>query len=238
MASGSLKLALLAAAAATSSAAAATSSSGAAAATRADPFVLPARAQRLPGGGCSLTADYVDNGGGYARIVDSAGALNVTALSPEGWGPWVAGSFDSASLAGWVNFGAADNLTFTATAGCTALSFSNGETWRATQPLANITTVHAVFMTHLDVGFTLLANDVCEQCMYQSSATSPPLPHAFPTQTLLSPCRTPTRVISPPCNRLYGALPERHQARAGAARRGRRGALQRDVAPVADSGVP
>ena len=138
--------------------------SSASSSAAADPFVLPARARRLAGGGCSLTADYVDNSGAYSRITDDgAGVLNVTALSPEGWGPNVAGRFDSAALSGWVNFGASDNLTFAAVAGCSALQFSNGETWTVTQPLANISTVHVVFMTHLDIGFTLLARDVCEQ---------------------------------------------------------------------------
>ena len=151
----SLSLSLCAAAAAAATAAAA------------DPYVLPPRARRLAGGGCSLSADYVDDSGAYARIVDSAGALNVTALSPEGWGPWVAGRFDAASLSGWVNFGASDNLTFTAVAGCTSLKFSNGELWQVTQPVENITTVHVVYMTHLDVGFTLLARDVCEQYFQQ-----------------------------------------------------------------------
>lgn len=114
-----------------------------------DPFVLPAPARRLAGGGggCSLTANYVDDGGAYSRIVDVGGVLNVTAVSPEGWGPQVAGAFDAAALTGWVNFGASDKMTFTAVAGCSALRFSNGETWTVTQPLTNITTVHVVFMT-------------------------------------------------------------------------------------------
>ena len=138
------------------------------ASARSDPFVLPARARRLASGGCSLTADYVDDGGAYSRIVDNGGGvLNVTALSPEGWGPSVSGRFDATAMAGWVDFGAADNLTFTAVAGCSALRFSNGETWTVTQPLANVSTVHVVFMTHLDVGFTLLARDVCEQYFQQ-----------------------------------------------------------------------
>ena len=129
----------------------------------ASPLILPARSQRRLAGGCSLTADYVDDGGAYSRIADAGGALTVFAVSPEGWGPQVPGAFDATSMSGWVNFGAANNLTFTAVAGCSALRFSNGETWTVTQPVANISTVHVVFMTHLDVGFTLLARDVCEQ---------------------------------------------------------------------------
>ena len=136
-------------------------------AASADPRVLPARSARLASGGCSLTGDYSDDGGDLSRIVQLAdGTLNVTAISPVGWSS-ASGFFDTSLSSGWVYFAAADNLTFSAVAGCTSLQFSNGETWRVTQPVENISLVHVVYMTHLDVGFTLLARDVCEQYFQQ-----------------------------------------------------------------------
>jgi hypothetical protein len=127
--------------------------------------VRPAAASRriLAGGvaSCLLTGAYSDNEGIVALVVEDAatGALNLTSLSSAPR-PHVAlasgeaararmwstafGFFDARSLAGWVAFGAGDNLTFTAVAGCSVLRFSNGESWRAAQPVANITTVHIV----------------------------------------------------------------------------------------------
>jgi hypothetical protein len=52
-------------------------------------------------------------------------------------------------------------------AGCSTISWSNNAKWARTQPAENITTVHVVFMTHLDIGFTKLARDVCEQYFFQ-----------------------------------------------------------------------
>lgn len=57
----------------------------------------------------------------------------------------------------------ADNLTAAVSVGCTKLSWSNGAVWTQTQPNSAVERVHIVFMTHLDVGFTLLARDVCDQ---------------------------------------------------------------------------
>ena len=75
-------------------------------------------------------------------------ALLATAVTPTSWvsAPGALAP-DSASL--WMDFGPAANLTARVTAGCSALQFSNGATWTLSQPQANITTVHAVFMTHL-----------------------------------------------------------------------------------------
>ena len=132
-------------------------------AAAADRHVRPAPSSLDGLGLCDVAGYYLDNAGAESRISAlGVGVISVEAISPEPWGPVVPGMFDAAALVGWVNFGAADNLTFAAISGCSSLAFSNGETWTRTQPSANIATVHAVFMTHLDVGFTLLARDVCE----------------------------------------------------------------------------
>jgi len=129
-----------------------------------EPFIKPSPSSSLPGGLCSLTGIYVDNNGDEASITQNGDfTLDVISLSTgTGWTK-ADGFYDAVDLNGWVNFGASNNLTFTSQAACNTMSFSNGETWTKSQPVENITTVHIVFMTHLDIGFTLLARDVCEE---------------------------------------------------------------------------
>jgi hypothetical protein len=83
--------------------------------------------------------------------------------SGSGWTD-AAGAVTSPSTA-WMVFNTV-NLTARVAASCTSLHWSNSATWTLSQPVGNITTVHAVMMTHLDVGFTLLARDVCEEYFF------------------------------------------------------------------------
>ena len=137
----------------------------------ADPFVKAPPHRLVPGTAavCDLTGSWVDGSNDEASIqqAPSSLALNVTSLSPStGWrsaqGQLAA---DGESL--WLDFGSGGNLTARVAAGCSALHFSNGVTWTHSQPLANVTTVHVVFMTHLDIGFTLLGRDVCEEYFFR-----------------------------------------------------------------------
>ena len=95
------------------------------------PHVLPPRARHLSGGGCSLSASFVDDSGAYLRIAETAGALNSPALSPEGWGHFARLLCDAGPCA---RTGSTfDNLDLHGRCGCTALNFFNGET-RGTRP--------------------------------------------------------------------------------------------------------
>lgn len=129
-----------------------------------EPFIKPSPSSSLAGGLCSLSGFFVDNGGNEANVTQNADfSLDIFSLSSNtGWSE-AKGQYNAAQLNGWVNFGPDNNLTFTSQAACNTMSFSNGQTWTKSQPIANITTVHIVYMTHLDVGFTLLARDVCEE---------------------------------------------------------------------------
>ena len=140
------------------------------ASSAADPFVQAPLHRLVPGRAavCDLTGSWVDGSNNEASLQQAPSlALNATSLSPStGWhsaqGQLAA---DGATL--WLDFGAGNNLTARVAAGCSALQFSNGATWTHSQPLANVTTVHVVFMTHLDIGFTLLAKDVCEEYFFK-----------------------------------------------------------------------
>ena len=116
-------------------------------------------------GNCNLTGSWVDASvGDLATMVQHAdGTLFATSLSQSGWATASGAVSGPTSL--WMVFDAA-NLTGVV-AECSSISWSNGATWQLTQPNTNITTVHVVFMTHLDVGFTLLARDVCEEYFFK-----------------------------------------------------------------------
>ena len=120
----------------------------AAAAAGQDPFVRPPAHRLTAAGTCNLTGTWVDGSGNEALIQQTGLALLATAVTPTSWvsAPGALAP-DSSSL--WLDFGAGGNLTARVTAGCTALQFANGVTWTQSQPTVNITTVHAVFMTHL-----------------------------------------------------------------------------------------
>lgn len=138
---------------------------GAAASGFHNPFVKPSKLRVLDEGLCDLTGSWIDNGGSVARIQQYGTFINATSVSPNSWSVATGQVLSPSSL--WMNFGPGNNLTALITSGCTQLQWSNGELWVLTQPVTNITTVHVVFMTHLDIGFTLLARDVCEEYFFQ-----------------------------------------------------------------------
>jgi hypothetical protein len=113
----------------------------------------------------NITGLYVDGSGNIATLTESAGgSLFAQSLSNSGWTTAVGGMSSPSSC--WMVFNAA-NLTGSLSDECNTISWSNGATWVLTEPDSNVTTVHAVFMTHLDVGFTLLARDVCEEYFFR-----------------------------------------------------------------------
>ena len=117
---------------------------------------------RTADGLCDLSGAWVD--GTFEYALAQAGA-NVTAL-PVGTPGWTRGAGSLAGSALAMRFDDGANLTAAVSAGCASLAWSNGAAWRRSQAAANITTVHVVFMTHLDIGFTKLARDVCEDYFF------------------------------------------------------------------------
>ena len=125
--------------------------------------VLPPRHRVLASGACDLSGTYTDRDGNVAALAQHADlTLNATSLSASGW--TTARGALSGSTSAWMVFNTA-NLTAVISVGCTRLSWSNGAVWTQTQPNTDVSLVHVVFMTHLDIGFTLLARDVCDQCV-------------------------------------------------------------------------
>jgi hypothetical protein len=135
----------------------------AAAAARRRPDLVRAPPRWMsPTGGCDLEGTWADGTGEYA--VSQAGAA-VTALA-VGFPGWHKATGTLAGDALAMHFDNGADLTAAVGVACSQLSWSNGATWARTQPVANVTTVHVVFMTHLDIGFTKLARDVCEQYFF------------------------------------------------------------------------
>jgi hypothetical protein len=100
---------------------------------------------------CSLTGNWLDDNDNEATIVQTGLALLATAVTPVGWATAPGElSADGSSL--WFQFSPGNNLTAVVSSACTELRFSTGTVWRLSQPLANVTVVHAIFMTHLDIG--------------------------------------------------------------------------------------
>ena len=115
---------------------------------------------------CNLNGTWVDtHAGDIANVLQYPdGSLLAKSLSQSGWTTATGAIASPGSL--WMIFNSA-NLTGAIVAECSGINWSNGATWQLTQPNTNITTVHVVFMTHLDVGFTLLARDVCEEYFFK-----------------------------------------------------------------------
>ena len=144
-------------------AAAAAAASCGVAASPYDPLVRPPAHRVLSSGLCDLTGAYVDGSGNEALLAQAADrSLLATAVTPVGWttAPGALAA-DGATL--WLNFAPGGNLSAEVAAACTELRWSTGTVWRLTAPAASVRVVHAVMLIHLDVGFTLLANDVCEE---------------------------------------------------------------------------
>ena len=112
---------------------------------------------------CNLTGYWTDSDDNEAMIVQSAdGSLLATAITPVGW-TTAPGTLSADGLTATFNFSnSGAPLTAGVAAACTQLRFP-ATTWTLTPHRSDVTTVHVVMLTHLDVGFTLLGNDVCEE---------------------------------------------------------------------------
>ena len=135
------------------------------AATTADRrLVHPAPGRVTPTGLCNLTGSWLDSLGNEAAVTQTGDALHATSVTPgTGWA--TADGRVTGDGAAWMDFNGT-NLTASIVAGCTNLRWQNHASWIATQPSANVSTVHVVFMTHFDLGFTGLAREVCEQYFF------------------------------------------------------------------------
>ena len=111
-----------------------------------------------------LTGTWVDRDGNVAAIQTLPnGTLLATSLyGRTGWSTAL-GEADSTNDSLYLVFGGI-NISATLVTNCSLMSFSNNAQWSyaGTSTAPKITTVHTVFMTHLDVGFTALARDVCQ----------------------------------------------------------------------------
>ena len=127
---------------------------------------------------CNLSGTWVDGGGNVALMTQTNLSLHATSVSGgTGWST-ADGAVGVDGVSAWLVF-SGKNLTATIIAGCTNMHWSNGAKWSLSQPVDNITTVHAVFMTHLDVGFTDFARVVCEKVSRSSLRNV----NAIPTNT-------------------------------------------------------
>lgn len=110
------------------------------------------------GGVASGGVAYVDAGSGAVASVQQAGKeLHVTSLSPStGW------RTANGTVEGQVVRVDFANTTLEGRLGpqCDRIHWNNGVTWF--RRYEDIRTVDVVFMTHLDVGFTNLARNVCD----------------------------------------------------------------------------
>lgn len=126
-------------------------------------LVIPPKAHVSLSGDCILTGSWQDNSGEY-KVSQSGDAVAATPVGDPGWHN-ASGTLTGSNLT--MTFSSGNTLWGLVVAGCSTINWSNNAKWARTQPSENITTVHVVFMTHLDIGFTKLARDVCEQYFFQ-----------------------------------------------------------------------
>ena len=117
---------------------------------------------------CGLSGVWYDKYGKYNVTQSSASEVQIVDAVYSGK-PWPVqhASVDGSVITGFLG------LTGHVSDNCTQIAWSNRDTWWLTgfgpappppppqQP--NITKVHLVYMTHLDLGFTGTTRDVCEQ---------------------------------------------------------------------------
>ena len=112
---------------------------------------------------CDLTGAWYDRLGNLATLVqDASGALNATAISPVGWKTATGGLTGNGTTLE-LSFGSAAPMDAAVSPSCWTLRFDNMEQWQRGESFDNITTIHLVYMVHLDIGFTDLARNVCDQ---------------------------------------------------------------------------
>lgn len=112
---------------------------------------------------CDLTGVWRDDTGNWIALAQSAQSAVVATsrnATATGWAT-AAGSLSADGRTLSLSFGG-KLLTARVDAWCSAGWWSNNAAWRRSADPLTIERVHVVFMTHLDVGFTGLARDVCE----------------------------------------------------------------------------
>lgn len=120
---------------------------------------------RSGGGGCNLTGSWLDSSGGYSITQTGGDAVTALSNSPSvGWSK-ASGYLSGSSLS--LHFDNGADLNATVVAACSQIQWANSARWIRSQPIENITRVHIVFMTHLDIGFTKPAKDVCTDYFFK-----------------------------------------------------------------------
>ena len=113
---------------------------------------------------CNVAGTWTDRSGNVATIkVDSSNG--VSAQSVYGHTSWksASGAVSPDGTSIWINF-ANGNQTGTVVNNCSAIWWENESVWGFTGSSLTpvISTVHMVFMAHLDLGYTDLAQNVCD----------------------------------------------------------------------------
>ena len=155
---------------------------------------------------CDLSGAWYDNSGNLATIAqNSAGGLEVTAVSPTSW-LTATGELTGNGTTLELSFGGAAPMDAVVSPSCWTLRFANMQQWQRGETFDNITTVHLIYMVHLDIGFTDLARGVCELYFDKhypnvcSVCAGLGLPHRAtpkpPSPTRLSPLRRPSLLVA------------------------------------------
>ena len=106
----------------------------------------------------------MDDAAGQYSVTQVGDTVTAVDHSAVGWNK-ATGIFTDAFLS--MHFDNGADINATVVAACSQIKWSNSARWTRTQPNDNITQVHVVFMTHLDIGFTKLAKDVCTDYFFK-----------------------------------------------------------------------
>lgn len=115
---------------------------------------------------CDVSGTWVDRSGNVATLeVAADGSISAKSYSGTRWQEAHGQVIDGSSL--WLAFHPTDNETGLLYTNCSVIAWqtSSGSTWSRTGPAGAhaVTDVHLIFSAHLDVGYTDLAVNVCQQ---------------------------------------------------------------------------
>ena len=119
-------------------------------------------------GACNATGTYVDRGGKIATLrVSDTGAIEAKSFSGTLWHTAKGQMIDDTHL--WLAFHPDDNETGTLESNCSALVLPGAapSVWGKVGDYlygtdVKVTDVHMVFLSHLDLGYTDLARNICD----------------------------------------------------------------------------
>ena len=114
-----------------------------------------------------LDGTYADQSNEYSvKVVGTSEAKRVHLEIMGGGTDWkpLNAAFDNTTSTISANFSnCASVLTGQASGTFTRITWSNGAVWQRSVPVSAVTSVHLVYMTHLDLGFTDTTRNVCDK---------------------------------------------------------------------------